>query len=208
MRIKHRDFEPVVDSSAYISPTSVLVCRVQIAPNSRIMFGAVLDSEGSYIRIGECSIICENAVVRATTSGDVEHPVIVGDNVFIGPHTSILGSTVESSTYLATGVTVLQGAEIKTGAIVAIGALVHANAVIPNDFFVPPYTVAIGNPVQIFSPDEKEAMAKAIMQVGFAKVAFNIDVKGLSRADIYKKATVVRSKEFEHHFNDIILKSE
>lgn len=205
MLIKHRDFEPIVDSSAYIAPTAVLVGKIHIGQESRLMYGAVVDSEGSDITIGECSVICENSVIRATASGDVEHPVIIGDNVFIGPHASVQGCTIESSTYLATGVTVLQGAKIETGAVIAIGALVHANTVIPKDFFVPPNAVAIGAPVQTYSPDEKEAVTQAIMAVGFAKVAFNTDVQGLSRADIYKEATKVRSKEFKHHFNDIIL---
>jgi hypothetical protein len=34
------------------------------------MYGAVLNSEGSRVEIGECAIVCENAVLRATASGD------------------------------------------------------------------------------------------------------------------------------------------
>jgi carbonic anhydrase/acetyltransferase-like protein (isoleucine patch superfamily) len=37
------------------------------------MFGAVVNSQVSEIRIGECTILCENSVIRATDSGDVEH---------------------------------------------------------------------------------------------------------------------------------------
>ena len=181
------------------------VGRVKIGPKARVMYGAVVNSEGSKVLIGECTVICENSSIRATASGDVDHPVIIGDNVFIGPHSSVQDCTLEPNTYLATGVTVLQGAKVKTGSVVAVGAFVHANAIIPNDFFVPPNTVAIGNPVRIYSPDEREAMTKAIMSVGFAKIAFGIDVQGLSRAEIYKKATELRSEEFGNHFDDIIL---
>ena len=103
MLIKHRDFEPLVDFSVFVAPTAVLVGRVHIAQRCRVMYGAVLDSEGSKIEIGECTIICENAVIRATASGDVDHPVLIGDHVFIAPHATLLGCTVESCSYIATG---------------------------------------------------------------------------------------------------------
>lgn len=205
MLIKHRNNKPVVDDTAYIAPTAVIVGKVYIGPKSRIMYGAVLDSEGSEVKIDECSIICENSVVRATAIGSEEHPVSVGAHVFIGPQSTILGCTIEPGSYLATGVTVLQGAKINSGAVVAVGALVHADTVIPKDFFVPPQTVAIGDPVKIFGPDEKETMAKAIMSLGFARIAFNIDADGKSRAEIYKEATEIRSEEFGHHNEDEIV---
>ena len=95
MLIKHRGFEPVFDSSVFVAPTAVLVGRLHVGRRSRIMYGAILDSEGSRIEIGECTIICENAVLRATASGDVDHPVLIGDHVFISPHATVLGCTVE-----------------------------------------------------------------------------------------------------------------
>jgi len=205
MLIKHRNNKPSVDDTAYIAPTAVLVGKVKVGSRSRIMYGAVIDSEGSEVNIGECSIICENSVVRATDTGSEEHPVSIGAHVFIGPQSTVLGCTVEPCSYLATGVTVLQGAKIESGAVVAVGALIHANTVIPKDFFVPPHAVAIGDPVQVFSPDEKEAMSRAIVSLGFARVAFNIDAAGKSRRDIYKEATEIRSKEFAHHDGDEIV---
>jgi len=136
MLIKHRGFEPQVDSSVFVAPNASLIGKVNIGPKSRVMYGAVIDSEGSEIDIGEYSIICENAVIRATASGDVGHPVSIGDHVFISPQTTLIGCTVESYSYIATGATVLQGAKIHKGAIVAVGAFVHAKAAIPSEFFV------------------------------------------------------------------------
>jgi carbonic anhydrase/acetyltransferase-like protein (isoleucine patch superfamily) len=205
MLIKHRGFKPQLDSSVFVAPNATLVGKIKIAPNSRIMYGAVIDSEGSKIEIGECSIICENAVIRATASGNVDHPVSVGDHVFISPHATLLGCTVESYSYIATGATVVQGATIQRGAIVAVGAFVHANAAIPRDFFVPPNTIAIGDPVRIFSPDEKDTLVDAIRSIGFTKIAFDVESQVHNRLSIMKKATEVRSKEFESHFDDEIL---
>ena len=205
MLIKHRGFEPQVDSSVFVASNATLVGKINIGPKSRVMYGAVIDSEGSEIKIGEYSIICENTVIRATASGDVDHPVLIGDHVFVSPQATMIGCTVESYSYIATGATVLQGATIHKGAIIAVGAFVHANADIPSEFFVPPNTIAIGDPVRIFSPDEKEALVDAIRSIGFTKIAFDVEPQVHDRLSVMKKATEVRSKEFDSHFSDEIL---
>ena len=65
IRIRHRGHEPRVDPTAYLAPTATVVGNVIIGPRARVMYGAVLDAEGSRIEIGEASVICENAVLRA-----------------------------------------------------------------------------------------------------------------------------------------------
>jgi carbonic anhydrase/acetyltransferase-like protein (isoleucine patch superfamily) len=207
MLIKHRGFEPGIDSSAFAAPTAVLVGRIRVGPRSRIMYGATLDSEGSRIEIGKCTIVCENAVLRATAAGNADHPVLVGDHVFISPHATLLGCAVESCAYIATGATVLQGATIHSGGVVAVGALVHANTVIPSEFFVPPNAIAVGDPVRLYGPDEHDAVASAIKAIGFAKIAFNVETEWEDRLTRYKQATRVRSEEFESHFEDTVLEN-
>lgn len=205
MLIRHRNSEPSVDSSAFVAPTAVLAGRVRVGPRSRIMYGAVLDSEGSRIEIGECTIICENAVLRATASGDKEYPVVIGDHVFISPHSTLLGCTVEPCCYIATGATVLQGATVRSGAVVAVGSLVHAMAVVPKEYFVPPNTIAIGDPIKLYSASDKEALAEAIRSIGFAKIAFGVEKSWEDRLQRYREIAEVRSKEFAAHFDDVIL---
>jgi carbonic anhydrase/acetyltransferase-like protein (isoleucine patch superfamily) len=205
MVIKHRGFDPLVEASVFVAPTAVLVGRVSVGPKSRIMYGAVLDSEGSRIEVGECTIVCENAVLRATASGDGDHPVIIGDHVFVSPHATLLGCTVEPCSYIATGATVLQGSTVQTGGVIAVGALVHANTNVPSGFFVPPNTIAIGDPVRVYGPDEKEALAQAIKSVEFSRVAFGVLARWEDRESRYKQATEIRSREFESHFEDVIL---
>jgi carbonic anhydrase/acetyltransferase-like protein (isoleucine patch superfamily) len=169
------------------------------------MYGSVLDSEGSEINIGDCTVICENAVLRATAAGNKKFPVKVGDNVFISPQATLIGCQVQSYSYIATGATVLQGAVIQSGAAIAVGAFVHANTVIPPEIFIPPNNVAIGDPMKLYSPDDKDGLAKAIKSIEFAKTAFNINAKWENRKERYKQATEVRSKEFKSHFDDEIV---
>lgn len=205
MIIKHRGFKPKHDSSVFIAPTAVIIGNVSIGKDSRVMYGSILDSEGSKVEIGECSIICENAVLRATASGDREYPVIIGDHVFVSPQSTLIGCKVESNSYIATGATILQGALIQSGAAVAVGAFVHANTVVPANSFIPPNNIAIGDPVKIYRPKDQEALTKAIRSIGFAKVAFNVDAEWENRFERYRQVTNVRSKEFESHFNDEII---
>jgi carbonic anhydrase/acetyltransferase-like protein (isoleucine patch superfamily) len=202
MIIKHRGFKPEYESSVFIAPTATIIGKISIGKDSRIMYGAVLDSEGSKIEIGKCSVICENAVLRATASGNREYPVIIGDHVFISPQSTLIGCEIESNSYVATGSTILHGAIVQSGAAVAVGAFVHANTVVPANYFIPPNNIAIGDPIKIYRPKDQEAIAKAIKSINFAKIAFNVDAKWENRFERYRQATMVRSKEFESHFND------
>src|SRR5262245_6550757 len=143
MMIRHRGKEPRVDPSAYVAPTATLVGDVEVGPRARIMYGAVLDAEASRIAVGEAAVICENVVIRA----GAELPVTIGDHVFAGPHVTLLGCAVGRCAYLGTGATVLQAARLGPGSVVAVAGLVHARTQIPGEFFVPPHTVAAGDPV-------------------------------------------------------------
>ena len=204
MLIRSGGFEPVVDPSAFVAPTAVLVGRVRVDARSRVMYGAVLDSEGSRVEVGECSIVCENDVVRATAAGDGDYPVLLGDHVFVGPHATLLGCTVEPCSYVATGATVLHGATIGAGAAVAVGALVHAKTVVPGETFVPPNTVAVGDPMELFHPGDAR-LADAIRAVGFARSAFGTEAGWEDRLTRYREAAEVRSAEFGVHADDTVV---
>jgi carbonic anhydrase/acetyltransferase-like protein (isoleucine patch superfamily) len=148
MIIEHRGIEPRIDESVFIAPTAVICGNVNVGPQARVMYGAIIDSEASAVKIGAFSIICENAVIRATKIEDTNHPVHIGAHAFISPHATLLGCSIASQAYIATGATVLQGAEVGKGAVVAVGALVHANTKIPSGFFLAPNAVAIGDPLK------------------------------------------------------------
>ncbi len=80
----------------------------------------------------------------------------------------------------------LHGAIVRSGAAVAVEALVHANSVVPQGFFTPPNTAAIGDPVELYGPDDKEALAEAIRSVGFAKSAFGVETRWEDRVARYR----------------------
>jgi carbonic anhydrase/acetyltransferase-like protein (isoleucine patch superfamily) len=203
MLIRHRGTAPRVDPTAYVAPNATLVGDVRVAAHARVMYGAVVDAEASRVEIGESTIVAENAVIRAT--GVTVAPVGIADHVFVGPHATVLGAEIGSCAYLAAGVTVLHGARLGAGASVAVGALVHARTVLPEEFFVPPHTTAVGDPVTVYTPDQVTEVAEAIRAVGFADAAFGVRVAWEDRLTRYRAVAEVRSAEFKAHFEDEIV---
>jgi carbonic anhydrase/acetyltransferase-like protein (isoleucine patch superfamily) len=185
----------------------VLVGDVWIGPDCRLLYGAVIDSEGSRVEIGATTIVNENAVIRATSVGELDHPVVVADHVLIGPHATVLGCRIGSCAYVATGATILHGAVVGAGANVAVGAVVHANSVVPDEWFVPPNTIAVGDPLEIFAPGD-ERVAAAIKAAGFAESAFGVRTGWEDRIERYRQSTEVRATEFASHFDDVTIKDE
>ncbi|MBO3748063.1 gamma carbonic anhydrase family protein [Streptosporangiaceae bacterium NEAU-GS5] len=200
MMIRHRGKEPRVDPSAYIAPTATLVGDVEVGLRARIMYGAVLDAEAGRITVGEATVVCENAVVRAGAG----LPVTIGDHVFAGPHVTLLGCTAGRCVYIGTGATVLQAARLGTGSVVAVAGLVHARTQIPDEFFVPPHTVAVGDPVRLLAAGDP-GLPDAIRQVGFASVAFGVDIEWTDRTARYERMAEVRVEEFGAHKDDLVL---
>jgi carbonic anhydrase/acetyltransferase-like protein (isoleucine patch superfamily) len=203
IHIRHRGHEPQVDPSAYVAPTATLVGDVRVGPRARVMYGAVLDAEGARIEVGEAAVICENAVLRGSSvAGD--QPVVVGDHVFVGPHATLLGCEVGRCVYVASAATVLQCARLGAGSVVAVGALVHAGAVLPDEYFVPPHTVALDAPVRLLAPGDP-GLAEAVGRVGFARVAFGVDAEWTDRINRYEQVAEVRVAEFGAHADDEVL---
>jgi carbonic anhydrase/acetyltransferase-like protein (isoleucine patch superfamily) len=202
--VRHRGHLPSVDPSAYVAPSAELIGRVTVGPRSRVMSGAVLDAEASRIDVGECAIVCEHAVLRATAAGDADHPVIVGDHAFVSPHATLLGCQVEEATYVATGATVLHGARVEGGAVVAVAALVHGGTVLPGTFFLAPGMIAIGDPVATYAPGDP-SLPEAIKAVGFAGRAFGVSTAWEDRNSRYREIAEVRSEEFGAHADDEVV---
>lgn len=207
MLLRHRGREPVIDPSAFVAPTATLVGDVRVGPRARVMYGAVLDAEASRIELGECTIVCEHAVLRATAAGGTTRPVVLADHVFVGPHATLLGCLIDRCAYVATGATVLHAARIGAGGSIAVGALVHGGAVVPEEFFIPPNMLAVGDPVRVIPADDPGGLAEAVRSTGFAQLAFGVQAAWEDRVARYEQAAEVRSEEFAAHVDDVVLSS-
>lgn len=152
MLIEHRGKRPQVDPSAYVAPTAVVCGAVRIGAAARILFGAVLTAEDGEIRIGDRTVVMENALVR----GRAGHPAIIGDDVLVGPHAHLNGTRVENGCFVATGAALFPGSVAGAGAEVRIHGVVHVNTVLAPGQVVPIGWVAVGDPASIFPPGQHE----------------------------------------------------
>ena len=66
-------------------------------------------------------------------------------------------------------------------------------------------TVAIGDPPELYGPEQGEEMLDAIKRLGFSKAAFGVEIEGRDRAAIYRDVTAKRSQEYAAHDDDVIL---
>jgi gamma-carbonic anhydrase len=152
MLIEHRGKTPRVHPSAYVAPTAVVCGAVRIGAAARILFGAVLTAEDGEIRVGDRTVVMENALVR----GRASHASVIGDDVLVGPHAHLNGTRVGDGCFLATGAALFPGSTVGARAEVRIRGVVHVNTVLPPDAVVPIGWVAVGDPARILPPGEHE----------------------------------------------------
>lgn len=136
MLLEHRGKTPDIHESAYIAPTATICGDVSIGANSRVLFGATIAAEGGPVEIGEHCIIMENAVLRGTAP----HPLRIDEHVLVGPRAYVTGCTVEENVFLATGVTIFNGAILGAGTEVRINGVVHITSVLPPETLMPQLT--------------------------------------------------------------------
>ena len=148
MLIEHEGARPRVAASAYVAPTAVLSGDVEVGPDCRILFGAVLTAEDGPIRLGEGCIVMEQAVVR----GRAGHPVRLGDRVLVGPHAHVNGAEVGDEVFIATGASLFPGSRVGSGAEIRINGVLHVNSVLAAGAVVPIGWVAVGDPASILPP--------------------------------------------------------
>lgn len=152
MLIEHRGHVPQVDPGAYVAPTAVLCGAVRVAADVRILFGAVLTAEDGEVSVGARSVVMENALIR----GRAGHPVVIGDDVLVGPHAHVNGARVEDGCFLATGTALFPGCVTGAGTEVRIHGVVHVNSVLPPGSTVPIGWIAVGDPALIRPPSAHE----------------------------------------------------
>jgi len=171
MLLEHQGKRPHIHESVYIAPTAVICGDVTIGENSRVLFGAVIVAEGGPVEIGAQCIIMEHAVIRGTS----RHPTCLGDHVLVGPHAHLTGCTVEDNVFLATGVTIFNGAQIGMGAEVRINGIVHLKTTLPADAVVPIGWIAVGDPVEILPPKDHDRIWAIQEPLDFPRTIFGLE---------------------------------
>ena len=152
MLIEHRGISPVIAETAWVAPTAVLSGNVTLGEGVRVLHGAVVSAEDGAITIGENCVIMEHAIVRSRAA----HPVTIGHSVMIGPHAHVNGATIGDEAFIATGASLFPGSSFGAGAEARINAVVQVNTSVAPGVVVPISWVAVGDPAQLFSPEQHD----------------------------------------------------
>ncbi len=203
MIIEHSGKRPKIDESAYVAPNATICGDVTVGKNTRIMFGAQIIAESNSIEIGENCIILENAVIR----GAKDLPVKIGNNCLVGPNAHLAGCTIENNVFLATGVSIFHGAIIKKGSEIRVNGVVHLKTVFPENETLPIGWIAVGNPMQMFSPDKHYEIWEIQKKLNFPKLVYDISVR-VESFELNKQLCETMSERLNEHKSDRILNAE
>lgn len=179
MLIEHRGARPVVPESAYVAPSAVLCGDVVLGERSRVLHGAVLTAEDGAVRVGDDVVVMENALVK----GRAAHPVTIGDAVLVGPHAHVNGATIEAEVFVATGASVFPGAVVGTGSELRINCVVHVNSRTVPGTVVPIGWIAVGDPVELFSPDHHDELWEVQQAMDFPGTVYGV-ARGTAMRDV------------------------
>ena len=130
---------PVVDPSAYIHPTAVIIGDVIVGANCYVGPGAALRGDMGRILMKPKSNMQDNCIAHTFAGGET----ILEESANIGHGAVLHGCHVGRSALIGMNAVVMDGAEIGDFAFVAALAFVRAG------FTVPPRTVAAGIPAKI-----------------------------------------------------------
>ncbi len=122
-----RDKTPLIDSSAYIDPTAVVIGDVEIGVDSSIWPMVAIRGDVNFIRIGARTSIQDGSVIHASSPHEGAPqgtPTIVGDDVTVGHRCVLHACTIENGCLIGMSSTILDRAIVRAGALLGAGSLV------------------------------------------------------------------------------------
>lgn len=207
MIIEHNGKKPKIDPSAYIAPNAVISGDVTIGPNSRILYGAVVTSEGAPVKIGSGVVIMENAVVRGAGGRTRSFPCILEDHVLVGTNAYVCGATLHYRAFVGSGATVLNGSIVGRNAAVSLGAIVHIQTYLPPDTLVPIQHIVIGNPCKLFAPNQSNEIIDELMRRNFREYVFGLGEEEIL-AERYSNSLALHLKDKALSLLDVLASFE
>lgn len=152
--LSYKSLTPQVAKTAFVAPNATLAGDVKVGECSSIWFNAVIRGDIQRVEIGKYTNIQDNVSVHVTA----DEPTIIGDYVAIGHNAVVHCSKIGNNCLIGMGAVLLGYTEIGDNCIIGAGTLITQHKKIP------PNSVVYGNPAQIIRPlrdNELEAMKKA-----------------------------------------------
>ena len=199
MILSHDGKRPHIHPTAYVAPNATICGDVHVGPGARVMFGACVVAEGRPVTLGEQCIVMENAVVRSTD----EHPVAIGDHCLIGPHSHVVGCSLEDCVFVATGVSIFHGARLGYGTEVRVNAVVHLRTELPAHSVVPIGWIAVGAPPVVLPPDRHDEIWAVQKPLDFPRFVYGVARAAPGETNM-PEITARRSASLDRHRTDVV----
>jgi phenylacetic acid degradation protein len=145
----YEGFVPVVDPSAFVHPTAVLIGDVIVGAGCYVGPGASLRGDFGRIILRPGSNVQDNCVMHSFPGQDA----VVEENGHVGHGAVLHGCVVGRDALIGMNAVVMDGAAVGEGAFVGAMSFVRAG------FHVPPRTLAIGVPAKIARALEDKELA-------------------------------------------------
>ena len=131
---------PLVDASAWVADSAVVVGDVVIGPDASLWFHAVVRGDVERVRIGARTNVQDNATIHVTKD---RWPAILGTGVTVGHNAVVHGCTIGDHCLIGIGAIVLDGAVLERECLVGAGAVVTPGTQVPAGSLV------LGQPARV-----------------------------------------------------------
>jgi carbonic anhydrase/acetyltransferase-like protein (isoleucine patch superfamily) len=149
----HLNNLPMIDPSAFIHETAVVIGDVHLGARASVWPTAVLRGDVDRIEVGEDSNVQDGAVLHCEEG----IPCIVGKRVTIGHRAIVHGALVQDDVLIGMGAVVLNKVVVGRGSLIGAGAVVSEGTVIPPDSLV------LGVPAKVvrtLNPEQRARLAE------------------------------------------------
>ena len=99
-----------------------MIGDVKLGQGSSFWHGVIARGDTAQINVGKNSVILDLAHIGSTSNREAGDKVSIGDNVYVGPNSTLDACTLESFSFVGMGASVGRGATVESFAVVASGA--------------------------------------------------------------------------------------
>ena len=141
----YKGISPIIDTSAFVDDSAVVIGRVTIAQNASIWCNVVIRGDVSTINIGKNTNIQDLTMLHVThynPNNPPEYPLIIGDNVTVGHNCCLHACIIKNNVLVGMGTTILDNATIESNIIIGAGSLVASNKTLESGYLY------FGNPLK------------------------------------------------------------
>jgi carbonic anhydrase/acetyltransferase-like protein (isoleucine patch superfamily) len=140
----------VIDPSAFIAPTAVVLGDVTVGPDASVWYNTVVRADLAPIHIGASTNIQDLSMVHV----DEGIPCVIGDRVGVGHRAILHGCTVEDDCLVGMGAILLNRVHVGEGSIIGAGA------VLPEGMRVPAGSLVLGVPARVVRAVDDDLRAR------------------------------------------------